>query len=73
MKLNPSELKKESISGQQNEKTGHSKKEPISALSGAKKFLARTVKIGDLKKIEELHKSIEIYVYPKRMSLQSLC
>lgn len=51
---------------------GQSKKEPITALNGGKKFLARTVKIGDLKKIEEIHKSIEIYVYPKRMSIQSL-
>ena len=49
------------------------KKESINALSGGKKFLARTVKIGDLKRLEELHKSIEIYVYPKRMSIQSLC
>lgn len=73
IKVNPLGLQKESIQTKVKDKSDQPKKESINALSGGKKFLARVVKIGDLKKLEQLHKSVEIYVYPKRMSIQSLC
>lgn len=39
----------------------------------SKKRISRTVKVGGLTWLEELHPFLEIYIYPKRMQLSALC
>lgn len=66
LKLNPAALAP-------SEKENGKEKGRKEAVGAGKKQLSRAVRVGELRRLEELHRCVEIYVYPKRMSLHCLC